>query len=355
MKITSLTLKDFRNYSNQSFDFTSDKVVFCGDNGQGKTNILEAISLLSVGKSWREHNAETLIRHGESSAILEAKTSSSDQFKIKFQPRSRQFYRNDKPLPRTRFFGQVPTLLFCPEFIHLFSGTKTDRVGFFDRFLVQVYPRYREALLRANKAHKQKTKLLKNLSEEHLWDEKVVKSLLAPWNQVLVENLPVLDEIRRSFLEALNPFFAAELQKISGIDESITIQIKPAEFVSLEEESILSFFDRTWQREVAAKKNFLAAHRDDFEFMYRDKLLTETASRGESRSILLALVSAQKHFLKDAKGINPIVLLDDVFSELDADRQTHLEALAEGCQTFYTTTHKDHFDDFKSEVQVIEL
>lgn len=355
MRLTELSLQDFRSYQSETWEFEQDRIVFCGPNGRGKTNVLEAISLLSIGKSWRETSAQDLISDKcdpmFQSAKITGKNQALDQFQTLIQPRSRRFFKNEKKLSRQEYFGQIPTILFCPEFINLFSGGKANRVQFFDRFLIQISKPYRTNLLKATKAHKHKTKLLKqtDLFSSYL-DEQI-----RVWNEVLIECMPVLYEEKVKFLEVLQPLFETELQKISQKAETVHLSICSAENILLEPVPLRNFFEASTEREKAAQKNLIAPHRDDWNFSYRDKPLSSSASRGEERSILLALLSAQKQYLFQITKQAPILLLDDVFSELDADRQGHLDHLCEDGQVFFTTTHTEHFERFKGKVQVFRM
>lgn len=355
MQLQHLHVQDFRSYSQQTWDFTANQVVFCGPNGRGKTNVLEAISLLSVGKSWRENAASDLIYdqapEASQSAIIKGKTALNDWLEVHIQPRSRRFFKNEKPTTRTRFFGTLPTLLFCPEYIQLFGGPKAGRTQFFDRFLIQTSPLYRENLLRASKAHKQKTRILRTAE---VFDQAIAQPL-QPWNQILAQSLPVLHAEKLKLIEQLAEPLQAELNEISQSINPITLHIEPAEKVDYTSEAILKWFTQHQTREVAAQKNFLAPGRDDWQFELRARPLSATASRGEERSALIALLAAQKKLLADTFGASPILLLDDVFSELDNTRQRHLEHLCAGSQVFFSTTHQEHFADFSGEIQVFEL
>ena len=355
MRLTELTVQDFRNYSQQHWDFTANQVVFCGPNGQGKTNILEAISLLSVGRSWREQDATDLIYEHAAldgfSAHIKGKTEKETLLEVFIQPKKRQFIKNEKPTTRTRFFGQLPTLLFCPEFIFLFSGTKTNRTQFFDRFLVQVSPNYRENLLKATKAHKHKTRILRQseLFQSNIGD------LLNPWNEILCQTMPTLHQEKLKLIDSISAGLQQELNEISQKDEPISLEIEPAVKVDYQYEALKTWLEANQTREIAAQKNFIAPGRDDWQFNLRGRPLNATASRGEERSVLLALLAAQKKLLTEISGTSPILLLDDVFSELDDTRQRHLEHLCAGSQVFFSTTHREHFNGFSGEIQVFEL
>ncbi len=350
--IQKLSLFDFRNYEEKHFEFTEKNVVFFGGNGRGKTNILEALSLLSMGKSWRETNATDLIRSSSEheSAVIQATLEDGNLYEVKIAPRSRSFEKNAKKISLRQHFGKIPTLLFVPEHLMLFSGTKRNRQRFFDRFLFQISPHYRDNLTKFNRALKQKNALLKESFERP-----VDPSLIAPWNEILSDTIPLILQERRTCLAEINPLLQKELKELSAAGDSIEIRLESAEDVSPQKEAVLDFFARNADRERVAGKCLLGPHRDDFTFFYREKPILATASRGEERSVMLALLASQKHILKAQEGPRPILLLDDVFSELDQSRQDYLENLCNESQIFFTTTHESHFQNFSHPVQKFEI
>jgi len=163
---------------------------------------------------------------------------------------------------------------------------------------------------------------------------------------------------REEFLAELNPLLQKELKGLSRSSDSIEIRLEMAEIpasAGMTKEFVLEFFTKNAAREQAAGKCLLGPHRDDFAFYYRDKPILATASRGEERSVMLAMLASQKHILKALGGPSPILLLDDVFSELDQSRQDYLENLCNESQIFFTTTHESHFKNFSHPVQKIAL
>ena len=387
--LQTLSLFDFRNYDEKHLEFSEKNVVFFGENGRGKTNILEAISILSVGKSWRETSPSDLILENIKPRIsinsekidfqtrvpmnsqnlepgleenskfqnlgntLSAKISATlaeDSYDILIEPRSRTFLKNNKRIALRRHFGRIPTLLFVPEHLGLFSGTKRSRQSFFDRFLFQISETYREDLSIINKTIKQKNALLKDLA--NFGGD---RSSVNMWNRILAKHIPNVISARKTFLKELKPLLNAELRKISGTNEPIDIYLQITEDFVPTEQGVLDWFETNAERELAAQRNLISPTRDDFAFFLREKPILSTASRGEERSVLLALLAAKKHFLKEKYGRNPILLLDDVFSELDSHRQTALENICEDGQIFFTTTHFSHFEKFANPVQKFEI
>lgn len=288
--LTDLTLFDFRNYHEKLFEFNESNVVFFGKNGKGKTNILEAISILSTGKSWRETSKKDVIRNTASSAKIKG-IFQNNVYEALLEERKRVFLRNEKKISLKSHLGNMPTILFCPEYLSLFSGKKQGRQQFFDRFLSQISEMYRENLARANRAHKQKTKGLKLLYERAIDRETIMA-----WNRILAETIPIIINERKQFLEAINPLFQKEFSQISESTEPVFIELQTAENFELSVPGILNWFEKNFERESAAQRNFLSPFRDDFVFYLRDQKISESASRGEERSVLLALLSAQKIF-----------------------------------------------------------
>ena len=370
MKIKSLTLQNFRNYSAKKIDFTTNKVVFVGDNGRGKTNLLEAISVISVGKSWREVSSKptflkgdlegvyvsesgsrktcNLIQSGSDlPAVIDIETELEDFYQVQIFPNKRVFLKNGKKIPRKRQIGEIPTLLFAPEHLEIFSAPKRERQRFFDRFLCQIFPQYKELLTQTLRVVKQKNVIFREvLSEGDL------KIQLAPWDEILQKNIPQIWKFRENFLAELEPLLQLELAKISDNKDEIKVFLTRSgsekkedlgsdfhqdKGLSATHSSSDNHFD--FSRELQAGRCLFSPTRDDFTFFYRGQPIMNTVSRGEIRSVLLALLSAKKQFFFIKTGKMPILLLDDCFSELDDNRQQGLERLCEGTQAFFTTTH----------------
>jgi DNA replication and repair protein RecF len=178
---------------------------------------------------------------------------------------------------------------------------------------------------------------------------------IQPWNEILAEVIPKIWKERTEFLQSLSIPFQQQLTEISNSSDTISIQLKTPEEYESTTEGVRTFFQNNFDRECAARKSFLGPHRDDFVFTLRNRPLSSTASRGEERSALLALLSAQKQILTARFGVAPILLLDDCFSELDSARQAALQKLCVDSQVFFTTTHVEHFAEFDDEVQVFEI
>lgn len=345
--IKHLELFDWRSYSHIDLNFDQKNIVFYGPNGKGKTNILEAISLLALGKSWRTSKNAPCILQTADSAKITGKVN-HDTYSLILQPRSKKLSKNTKVIPLKKHIGNIPVLIFAPEQLTLFSGPKADRQRFFDRFLCQMSPQYYEALSLFDKALKQRNRLLK--------EEFVSEAELAPWETILSKNIPIITRHRDELCKTFTPLLQQSYQELAGNHRDLNLKLKN-EFIDqlLQEDHVRNLFHQIRPREIAARRTLVGSHRDDYLFSFNKTPLTECASRGEQRSVLLSLLSAQKDKLVEATGKYPILLLDDVFSELDQERQKQLEKLCESSQIFFTTTHKEHFEGFEEDLQMIDI
>ena len=346
--LKKLRLQDFRNYADRTFDFETKSAVFFGENGAGKTNVLESIWCVATARSWRDSGAN-LIRQNAESAKVSAEIE-GDNYEFLAHSDGRQIIKNGKPRTIKSHSGQILTLLFVPEDLGLFAGNKAGRQRYFDRYLAPIFPVYRQSLIALHRANREKTHLLKNAFGAD------TDAQVASWNAVLAKNMPEIYRVRRDFLAVFNPILDSELAKISGKSESAEIKLKKAEDFGETEPEILEFLAQNQSRERQTCRNLANVFRDDFAVQFRGQPILASASRGEQRSVILAILAAKKKFLQSQKSKNAtvILLLDDVFSELDASRQAHLQAICDGTQTFLTTTHCDHFASF-SDLQSFEI
>jgi len=335
--LKELLLIDWRNHARTRVEINSGATIIYGPNGSGKTNIIEAISVLSVGKSWRERSKGLLMREGSDSGVIRA-TYEEDLYEIQVQPRSFSVEKNSKKQSLKSHMGSIPTLLFAPEHLHIFRGTKAERMGFLDRFLYQISPTYRAHLSITLKAIRSRNTLLKADIPPH-------RNEIEPWEIIIAEHLPMVTSARMEIMKQLTPLLQKAYRDISTTEEMVDMQLKIGEDYTPTTEGINEFFDTNRQREMAARRTLVTPTRDDIVFFLRGKTLTSTASRGEERSALLSLLTAMRQHM-NTREMAPIMLLDDVFSELDDTRQQCLSALCEGCQTIITTTHAEHFRAF---------
>ncbi len=348
--IHQLTLRDFRSYHDRTFTFTGPATVIIGPNGQGKTNLLEALELFSVGKSWRTTTTRQLIAHQAESAQLTLSTQVGDTYGLTLTPRTRRLTRHGKARPWRQHLGQLPTLVFAPEFLHLFRADTTTRQRYFDRILVQTSPLYATALTQFQRALRHRNALLRA-------DIPPTPADLHPWCTLLSQHGPTLHLARQSLATSLTPLLATAYAQCAGTatpaSVSISNDLPPA--VLTDSTALLTHLQTHAPRDIAARRTLTGPHRDQWLAHLRDHPLHATASRGELRTFFLSLLTALRATLTQHLSHPPVLLLDDVFSELDTHRQAQLQQLCHGTQTFFTTTHASHCAGFATSPQIIDI
>ena len=231
---------------------------------------------------------------------------------------------------------RIPVVLFEPDDLQLLSGSPTRRRNFLDYFLSQIFPSFQLALTRYNKALKQRNNLLKR--------DNVSKDELFPWNLMLAEYGAEIISKRQDFLELLNSKIEEVYFEISGVKDKIKIDYL-GEKVSKNE--ILAILSENIERDKILGYTNFGPHKHDIQFIFNKKPAQNVASRGENRSLVLALKFIETDILADLTSKRPIVLLDDVFSELDDDRQKLLTKHFSKYQTIITSTNEIKVEDCK--------
>ena len=349
MILHKLHLSHFRNYAKRSFNLTNEVTIFLGPNAIGKTNILEAIFLLSTGKSFRADRDMEMITWEEEVGRVKAKVfSQSDKEEtdleivltcgmvMETKAPMKNFLVNGVSKRIVDFIGNLRSVLFWPEDLELVIGAPTLRRRYLDFVLLQTDWEYRRCLLSYEKGLRQRNRLL-----EHIRDEGIPRSQLMFWDQLLIKDGNYLTKKREQFLERINqsrkPF--GDFQIVydpSYISETRLEQYKEAE--------------------VAAGVTLVGPHRDDFGFFESDRNMTKFGSRGEQRLIVLWLKLAELEYITSIVGRRPLLLLDDIFSELDHSHREEILKVVDQQQTIITTADR-HFlpEGLVKQADVIEL
>ncbi len=352
MHLSHLSLKDFRNYDELDLTLGSGLFLFQGENAQGKTNLLEAVAMLATSNSFHASSDREIVkwsaservtrivaaveRHNEDLNIeivifdptLQEKSSSAEKELQFIPPHDRQRKRikiNGVPKKAIDLIGHVIVVLFSPNDLSLVDGSPEERRRFLDRGLCQMQPHYCQALQKYRKIVTQRSALLKRIRENQE-DPRMLDFL----DEKLTELASMITFERRRMVDSLNQH-VDELQAIiSGGREHLTINYRP------------SFaFEPTWdtmetlqnyrtqlldarRKEIRQGVCLLGPHRDDLEFLVNDVNMLTYGSRGQQRTVALASKLGELAFMRTVTGEEPILLLDDVFSELDFSRREYL-------------------------------
>lgn len=344
--LKKLYLQHFRNYQELNLDFEakSGLTYLIGDNGQGKTNILEAIYLLALGKSFRVSKEENLIKWGEDFARVKAEFDYKDLnlevFLGKVPQPKRVFKRNEVKSSILNFLGHIKVVFFNPEDLNILYLGPELRRQYLDILNIQSNKEYLLALKKFKRIKEQRNALL-NLIK----DNKENKKDLEIWDKQIVENGIILWKERAKTLEYFSKKISQKYQEITNLNQEITISYQNSlnldfDIINLSENLVEIYKQKlaeTLDRDINSGHTQIGPHRDEIIFNLNEKTLYEHASRGEYRTILLALKLIEMDWFND-QGDSPILLLDDVFSELDHQRQKFLLEKVLNFQTFITTT-----------------
>lgn len=339
MNLQKLKLSDYRNFETASFSFEPDTIhIFRGRNAQGKTNLLEAIYFLSHLRSWRTLKTPSLIRHGQKSFRLEGTVETRgrlEQLKSVFSSGKKFLFRADKPVRSfSEFVGILNAVLFSPDDLSLFSDSPKERRRMMDMELVKLSRSYTATLSAFQKLLKERSAVLKSVRPDRI--------LLDTLTAQMIDAQAVLIAQRHAFISLLEEKASAVFPQFSQGEEQLSIRYKTC--VDLEKDlraQLKESYEKSRDRDLLMKTTSVGVHKDDLEFYLNGKLITQTASQGQKRSVMLALKIGLCEVIKEKSGQYPILLLDDVFSELDESRRQGLIAsLPEEIQIFITTAEE---------------
>lgn len=343
MHLSKILLQNFRSYKENLFEFDPKINLILGPNGSGKTNVLESIFLLASGKSFRSSSQSQLINWESYFTSVRAKLfndkSEESEIEVKLIKDlnndsgtvKRKFLLQKVEKPRKKYLGVLKTVIFHPEDIRLITGSPSRRRDFFDSIFSQTEWRYASALSQYNKALKHRNELL-----DQIKCNSATKSELFYWNQSLIKNDNLIHGFRSSFIRSANAFFANHPD--SQI-QTIFLNYRPS--VITEEK-----LDRSYHIDLARGYTQSGNHRDDFSFdnsifPASDKNLAYWGSRGQQRLAVLAIRLAQINYLQENYQDTPILLLDDIFSELDPEHQKLVTQICQNYQTIFTSSEPE--------------
>lgn len=355
MIVKNLVLENYRNHTNTRILFSDRFNIFYGDNGQGKTNILEAIYLCASGRSHRTSRDSELIKFGCENFSIAAhvsKTGGLDKdIEISYyENQKKQIRINDIPIKKIgALMGNLYAVLFSPEDLFIVKQGPTERRRFVDITLSQIKPSYFYNLQQMSKILKQRNTLLKNISS----NPKLMDTVDI-WNMRLAEVAAAIIKARRTFsimlsgmAENQHNFLTGKSEKIS-FDYRCSFQISGQDDTEQIEKLYLVQLEKSMQRDIVLGYTTVGPHRDDYDIMINDKSLKLYGSQGQQRSAVLSLKIAEIELVKKATNQYPVLLLDDVMSELDKNRQKYLMDSIKEVQTFITCTNKEHFGNLLS-------
>jgi len=325
--LKSLSLVNFRNHLRAKFDFSSGPNLIIGPNAAGKTNLLEAVYLLATGESFRASRNRQMINWGKDLAFVEANVG-QNQLKLTLEEKDgrtkKEFWVDKVKKSRRDFLEYFLAVIFRAEEIRVISGSPSRRRAFVNQIISPLDWEYRRAVLIYEKALASRNRVLAKIAEG-----KAAKQELYFWNQALAKNGEIIRQKRAEFFDFVNHFLV-------NSPFSCFYQPNLVSLARLEEELT---------RDLQFGSTGCGPHRDDFsilssEFEAKDKNLAFWGSRGQHRLAILTLKLAQLSFAENKKGRKPVLLLDDIFSELDEKNRALIGSIWDGYQTIITSTEK---------------
>lgn len=334
MKLNQVTLHNFRSYEESSFEFSPEVTVITGQNGIGKTNILEAVYILLQGKSFRDSD-DKLLRYDTDWWKVRGVFDDFER-ELRYQPvqqRSKQLYIDGTQKGRFTYKHQIPVVLFEPDHLLLLHGSPTLRRAYLDTLLTALLPTYRSTLAKYERALQQRNNLLKRrLPYDVLRDSVFV------WDVALSEYGAEIQAAREKLVETLNTSLSGYYSTLAANEQTLAVIYEPTSKGGAH--ALAHQLTHSLEKDMERGFTSIGPHRDDISFLLNSKDAKTTASRGEIRTIVLALKYAEIAEISASNSMMPILLLDDVFSELDASRQAALLLNTNGIQKIITTTHR---------------
>lgn len=343
MLVKSLKLNDFRNYSGFYLEFDPKLNIIVGKNGIGKTNILESILVVSNTKSYRCNDDNFLIKKNKDYARILLK-SDNGEFKVVIGNKNKSLYYNNSLIHKTsEFIGKLNAILFKPDDLQIFNDTPSERRKLLDIEIGKVNKKYLSAELKYHKLLKDKNKLLKELEVDQV--------LLQVLEESMIPLIKIILEERIRFFDEINEIISDIYFKISGNRSDIKIIYKKC----CEIDEVENKMNSSKDKDMYYHYSTFGPHHDDFYFEMDGFNANDIASQGQKRMLLIAFKFAIIEYIQKHLGQTPVVLLDDILSELDKDNQERLiHAIPENCQVIITNTD---INDLKinSKYKLIEL
>lgn len=344
MYIQELSVVNFKNFEHAEFQFSDSLNCFIGNNGAGKTNLMDAIYYLSFCKSFLNSVDAQNIRFDQEFFMIQGKYSRLESEETVYcglkRNQKKIFKRNQKDYKKlSEHIGLIPLIIVTPSDTNLITGGSEERRRFVDSVISQYDAVYLENLIRYNRALLQRNNLLKQFAGRGTFQAES----LEVWNDQLVKYGLQIHEVRKTFIEKLQPIFQNYYELISRGKERVGLKLQS----DLIENDFAELLEQNVGKDRMLQYTTCGIHKDDFEFELAGNQIRKFGSQGQKKTYLVAIKLAQFDFMKEISGLTPILLLDDIFDKLDKNRVEQIVKLVADDhfgQIFITDTNREHLD-----------
>jgi DNA replication and repair protein RecF len=334
--LAHLRLRDFRNYPRLDVDFAPGFQLLLGDNAQGKTNVLEAVYLMSTLRSFRGVGSAQMVRHGQKGYFVGGSVvgQGGHEIKMYWSSTERSLSVDGRQVRRlSDYLGTLRSVVFCTEDLLLVKGTARSRRRFLDLLLSQTHPTYLPSLQRYAQALRSRNALLKRSNLDEVALESFTRELVSVGEEII--------RLRRELVPRFSPLARLAYRRIAHEAEELRIEYQP----SVKKDFGIELA-QSRRREQAYRATLIGPHRDDLQLLLNDRSAGQFGSEGQKRTLAIALKMAQAEYLTGIHGSPPILLIDDVMGELDVKRRSGLLPLLERAhqaqgQVFMTATEEN--------------
>lgn len=349
MRFSKIQLQNFRNHTESSLEFTPGANLIIGGNAQGKTSILEALSYICLTKSFLQQSDSGVPRFGSDlfsvDAFMDNDRNISSHARVAYNPaQGKKYFLDRNEIKRSSdIIGMFPIVVLSPGDFALTTGAPAERRKFADMVLSQVSRSYFEELVEYRRALKQRNKILLDGKITNIFD----KDMLSAWTDALVSHGTRIMKKRDEFVGYFQGTFKSAYKTLVESGEVPTLIYTPSfSWTGSLSETFHNELEKLSKLERTRGATLVGPHRDDIGFVLNDRPLREFASQGQHKTFLVALKVAEFHYIRKMTGETPVMLLDDVMTELDYARATRtMSVISELGQTFITATDMLSFDE----------
>ncbi|HHW49146.1 MAG TPA: DNA replication/repair protein RecF [Clostridiaceae bacterium] len=350
MYVKCLRLNNFRNYDNEEIEFSDSFNIIYGENAQGKTNILESIFICASGRSHRTNRDADLIKFGRQGYAVNLQVNRKDKetlIQVIYKKDGKKSVKiNDIPVKKIgNLMGHLNVVMFSPEDLLIIKEGPSERRRFLDITISQLKPSYFYDLQQYAKIITQRNTLLKEIE-----NKKGLLDTLEIWNNNIVKTGARIIKTRRNFVNKLSKIAEEKHRKITNGTENLRLKyacsfnIENCESTEEIEKEFEKALEKVYESELKRCTTLVGPQRDDCEILLNGMNIKLYGSQGQQRSAVLSMKLSEIDIMKEDTGESPILLLDDVMSELDSSRQEYLFESIKSIQTFITCTEKSFFE-----------